>query len=61
MRDFGTLLNVEQVAERLAVRPCTVRAWVWKRKLPFIKVGDLVRFTPEDIEDFLRKNRREVL
>ena len=34
-----TLLRVEQAAEFLNVKPSTVRAWLLKRKLPYVRVG----------------------
>jgi excisionase family DNA binding protein len=49
------LLNTNQLAELLQVKPSTIRAWVFKRKLPFLRVGArAVRFDPHAIQKFLR-------
>ena len=33
------LLNVDEAAELLNIRPTTVRAWILKRRVPFVKFG----------------------
>ncbi len=53
---FKKLLNVIQVANLLNVKPWTIRAWVSQKKIPYVKVGRLVRFRPEDIEAFIQAN-----
>ena len=45
-----SLWNVAQVAEFLSVSQNTVRDWVYKRKIPFRKAGQSLRFDPEEIE-----------
>ena len=51
------LLCVEQAAERLGVKPATIRSWILKRqKLEIVKVGRLVRITEKSIDDFIERN-----
>lgn len=52
------LLTVEQVAEWLAVKPSTVRAYAEKRKLPHFRIGGRLRFSPDAIAGWLAE--REV-
>lgn len=47
---MAKLLNVNEVASRLNVSPNTVRKWVLQRRIPFVKVGSLVRFNESEIE-----------
>lgn len=47
------LLTVAEAAALLRLRPSTVRAWILNRKIPFCKVGRLVRIRRADIEVFL--------
>jgi excisionase family DNA binding protein len=47
------LLNADQVAERLGVKPRFVRRLVEERRIPFCKLGKFVRFRPTDIEAWL--------
>ena len=56
----GSLWTVEQVAQRLGVRPSTVRAGVTAGQIPAVvlwkgKRRSLVRFRPEDIEQFIQE------
>ena len=49
------LLNSEQVAEILGVEPGTLGYWrcTGRYHLPYVKVGRLVMYRPEDIEKFV--------
>ena len=51
------LLDVGQAAERLGVKPATIRSWILRReKLQVVKVGRLVRITERSIERFIDEN-----
>lgn len=34
------LFRVEEAAEFLNLKPSTIRAWLLKRKLPFVRIGE---------------------
>lgn len=51
----GTWDN-DQAAAYLGCTPLTLRAWVSKRKVPFVKLGSLVRFRQRDLDEFLEQN-----
>lgn len=53
------LLNITELAEYLSVKEASIRSWVYKKKIPFIKVGKLVRFKVEDIELWLQSTKEE--
>jgi excisionase family DNA binding protein len=42
-------LTIEEAAERLGVTPRMIRRLTTSRRLPFVKVGRLVRFRESDI------------
>ncbi|HHT9118382.1 MAG TPA: helix-turn-helix domain-containing protein [Candidatus Hypogeohydataceae bacterium YC38] len=44
------LLTIKEVSETLKVAEGTLRDWVQYRRIPFVRVGRLVRFRPGDIE-----------
>ena len=51
------LLRVEEAAEYLNVKPSTVRAWLLRRKLPFVRVGNrAVRIPREALEALISEN-----
>jgi len=52
-----TLIDVEVLARHLGVTTRHVRRLVDERRVPFHKVGRLVRFDPVEIADWLRGNR----
>jgi excisionase family DNA binding protein len=52
------LRKVTDLARILDVKPSTVYTLVSQDKIPHIRIGRLIRFTPEQINDFLRKRTR---
>jgi len=56
----GTWGN-DQAAAYLGCTPDTLRCWVSKRKVPFIKVNRLTRFLKKDLDEFLERNRVPVM
>lgn len=47
------LLTVKQVAEMLQIDPETVRVYARKGILPYIKLGNQIRFRPSTLQEFL--------
>jgi excisionase family DNA binding protein len=51
------LLDVGQAAERLGVKPATIRSWILKRqKLETVKLGRLVRIKESSIQKLIDDN-----
>jgi excisionase family DNA binding protein len=50
------LLTVAGAAEALALKPSTIRAWILRRKLPYVHVGRSVRIPADAIEKFIAEN-----
>jgi excisionase family DNA binding protein len=52
------LLTAAQVAERLAIKESTIRAWLLARRLPFIRVGRrAVRIPIAEVNKILTQGR----
>lgn len=49
------LFTIESLANFLNVSPATIRDWVYKRQIPFKKLGRLIRFHPLDIQKWLNE------
>ena len=47
------LLSITRLSEYLDVPIMTIRDWVYKRQIPFVKVGRHVRFSPSDVQRWL--------
>ena len=54
------LLTIDQLAQRLGITVRHVRRLVAERRVPYYKVGRLVRFDRNEIDDWLRDRRRPV-
>ena len=55
------LLTVEQAAERLALKPSTLYAWSYERRIPTIKLGRSLRFKESDIQKLIKRSERPAL
>ena len=51
------LMDITGVAERLGVRVRFVRRLVAERRIPYIKLGHLLRFDPVQIDEWLDRSR----
>ncbi len=53
-------LGIKQLAGYLGIKEGTVYVWVCHRKIPFVKVGRLVKFDMRKIEKWLEESSIEV-
>jgi excisionase family DNA binding protein len=47
------LLTVEEVAKLTGWKPATIRQKVWRRELPYVKLGRSVRFRESEISHLI--------
>ena len=55
------LVNVNEAAKYLGVRPQSVRIWCSDRQIPFYKVGNRYRFKMSELEQWAKDNARTIL
>jgi excisionase family DNA binding protein len=52
----NNLLNVEQAAEFLGLKPSTIRSWIVRRRISYVKLGDrAVRIRLSDLEALVHR------
>ena len=51
-----TLLSLIDLQDYLGIKESHLRSLVFKRKIPFIKVGRLLRFDVDEIDQWIEKN-----
>jgi excisionase family DNA binding protein len=49
------LLTIAETANRLGLKPATVRHWVWTRSITFVKVGRAVRVSEDTIQGIIQR------
>lgn len=52
-RTLPELLNQQEVAELLHTTERHIRRLVAERRIPYVKVGRLVRFVPSDVAEWI--------
>jgi excisionase family DNA binding protein len=50
------LLTVSESAHLLRLRPSTIRAWILRRRIPYLKLGGCVCLRRVDLEAFLERS-----
>ena len=51
------ILTVPEAADRLRLKPSTIRKWLFERRLAYVRVGrKAVRIRESDLEKLLREN-----
>lgn len=53
-------IGVKDLAEYLGVSVNTVYAWTSQHRVPYVKVGKIVRFDTKKVEEWIKNNSIEV-
>lgn len=53
------LINVKQLSESTGLSVFTLYSWINQRRIPYVKVGRLVRFDPKKIEKWIEEKTVE--
>lgn len=48
------LLKIPEAAQRLALSPATLRAWIATGRLPVVRLGRAVRVKADDVDALIR-------
>jgi excisionase family DNA binding protein len=56
-RRVDRLLTIAEVAERLNTTPRHVRRLVFERRIAYRKLGNYVRFHPDDVTEYVAAHR----
>lgn len=55
LRLIENLLTAKDVAQKLNIHPKTVYEWVKLNRIPAVRIGRIVRFEKQKIDEWLRK------
>jgi excisionase family DNA binding protein len=55
------LKSLAQAAEELGVTVNTLRAWIYRRKIPYLKIGRCVRVSDETIQQIINRGTMPAL
>jgi len=53
--------SIKELSRYLGVTPGTLYSWVCYKKIPYVKIGRLVKFDLRRIEEWTKENSVEVL
>ncbi len=53
------LLTVDEAAQRLGVSKYSLRRWVSRRRIPYVKIGRRTLFNPNDLETLIKDSTVE--
>jgi len=55
---MSKMLTVSQAAQALGVKPATIRSWVWKRQIEYVKVSRAVRISADEVQRVIERGTR---
>ena len=50
------LLNLQEGAKELKISLHTMRAWIFQKRIPFVRLGRRVLLRRSDLEEFVNRN-----
>jgi excisionase family DNA binding protein len=56
----AVLISTDEVAQLVDVSPRTIRNWMTRGKIPFVKIGRVVRFDREEFLQVMRDNTKHL-
>lgn len=56
MKKIEKLLDIIEISQLIGISPSTIYKMTHKKRIPFVKVGRLVKFEPSKIMEWLEKN-----
>lgn len=61
MKTSKNLISINQLAEHLGVQKSTIYGWVHMREIPHYKIGRLLKFRSDEIEEWIQGRRVDAL
>jgi excisionase family DNA binding protein len=55
---MATMLTISEAAQALGIKPATVRSWVWKRQIEYVKVSRSVRIPARVVERLIQNGTK---
>jgi excisionase family DNA binding protein len=55
LRVDKNLLSIPEAARELGVTESCIRSWVWKRTIPYCKVGRMVRISRQAVSEIIER------
>ena len=54
-RQRNRMLKIDEAAQQLGMSPATLRAWVWRRKIEYTRLGRAVRISETVVDALLER------
>lgn len=58
---MSKMLTVREAAQSLGVKPATIRSWIWKRQIGYVKVSRAVRIPADEIQRVIECGNRPAI
>jgi len=58
---MANMLTVGEAAQALGVKPATIRSWIWKRQIEYVKVSRVVRIPAVEVQRVIQCGTRPAI
>jgi len=55
------LLTVEELAKKISVSKSTIYNWRMQKRIPYVKMGKLIRFDTTEIDRWVNEQKKEAV
>ena len=55
----STLIDKQELAKQLGVKISTLYSWIHQKRIPYVKIGRLVKFDQKDINIWIQSRKIE--
>ena len=58
---MSKMLTIREVAQALGLKPATIRSWIWKRQIGYVKVSRAVRIPVDELDRLIKRGTRPAI
>lgn len=58
---MAKMLTISEAAQALGMKPATIRSWIWKRQIGYVKVSRAVRIPADEVERLIECGTRPAM
>jgi len=55
---LDTMMTISDLALKMQLTEAAIRKFVWKKQVPYVKVGASIRFDPDEIAEWLKSKKQ---
>jgi len=55
------LIDIRTLSKEIHIKPKTIYAWIARERIPYYRLGKLIRFDLDEIQNWLKENHKDLV